>query len=156
MTESMDSRVTGPEQSDRKVSRHNFIGWIIKGGLLTTLTGMLLPALAYVWPATKKGPATGMQEVASLDDIPEGGAKKVVLGSSALILVRTPETVKAFSAICTHLGCIVDWDEEQHRFVCPCHGGAFDLTGRVIAGPPPRPLPAYAVHVVNGKIYVTA
>jgi Rieske Fe-S protein len=48
--------------------------------------------------------------------------------------------VHAFSATCTHLGCQVLWDGAAHRFRCPCHGGAYDAQGRVIAGPPPRPL----------------
>jgi Rieske Fe-S protein len=48
--------------------------------------------------------------------------------------------VKVFSATCTHLGCQVLWDGETKKFRCPCHGGAYDVTGRVLDGPPPRPL----------------
>lgn len=48
--------------------------------------------------------------------------------------------VRAFSATCTHLGCRVRWDGGAHRFKCPCHGGEYDAEGKVIAGPPPRPL----------------
>lgn len=50
------------------------------------------------------------------------------------------QDVRAFSATCTHLGCQVLWDAPTHRFRCPCHGGAYDADGRVIGGPPPRPL----------------
>ena len=49
-------------------------------------------------------------------------------------------SVHAFSGTCTHLGCQVNWDAEKKRFLCPCHGGAYDANGRVIDGPPPRPL----------------
>jgi Rieske Fe-S protein len=49
-------------------------------------------------------------------------------------------TVHAMSATCTHLGCQVRWDAESAHFRCPCHGGVFDVTGRVVFGPPPRPL----------------
>jgi nitrite reductase/ring-hydroxylating ferredoxin subunit len=48
--------------------------------------------------------------------------------------------VRALSATCTHLGCRVRWDEAADRFRCPCHGGAYSVEGRVLAGPPPRPL----------------
>jgi nitrite reductase/ring-hydroxylating ferredoxin subunit len=49
-------------------------------------------------------------------------------------------TVRAMSATCTHLGCLVSWDMEAERFTCPCHGGAYDASGTVVAGPPPRAL----------------
>ncbi|MCA1559802.1 MAG: ubiquinol-cytochrome c reductase iron-sulfur subunit [Acidobacteria bacterium] len=49
-------------------------------------------------------------------------------------------TVRALSATCTHLGCQVRWDGTAKHFRCPCHGGAYDPTGQVVAGPPPRPL----------------
>jgi menaquinol-cytochrome c reductase iron-sulfur subunit len=48
--------------------------------------------------------------------------------------------VRAMSATCTHLGCQVRWDAEKKHFQCPCHGGVYDATGRVLEGPPPRPL----------------
>lgn len=138
-----------------KVSRRDFIGWLIKGGLLATLAGMVLPALAYVWPVTRRGPAGGMQELGKLEDIPVWGAKKVILAGSAVLLVRTPREVKAFSAICTHLGCIVEWNGQKREILCPCHAGIFDTDGRVVSGPPPRPLPVYKARVVDGKIFVT-
>ena len=49
-------------------------------------------------------------------------------------------TVQAFSATCTHLGCNVKWDPDASRFRCPCHGGVYDQRGQVVAGPPPLPL----------------
>jgi len=63
---------------------------------------------------------------------------------------RTPQTVflvwdgqkavRAVSATCTHLGCQVHWDGKDGKFRCPCHGGVYDPTGKVLEGPPPRPL----------------
>jgi cytochrome b6-f complex iron-sulfur subunit len=137
-----------------KVSRRDFVGWIIKGGLLATLGGMLLPALEYLLPVMRRGPGGGMKEVARLEDIPVWGAKKIVLGGSAIMLVRTATDVKAFSAVCTHLGCLVDWVEQKREILCPCHAGRFALDGRVTGGPPPRPLPSYQAHVADGKIFV--
>jgi cytochrome b6-f complex iron-sulfur subunit len=55
---------------------------------------------------------------------------------------------------CTHLGCTVPWDETQGRFACPCHASAFDITGRVLNAPAPRPLDFYAVRIENGIVRV--
>jgi len=55
---------------------------------------------------------------------------------------------------CTHLGCPFNWDGEDQRFVCPCHNGLFDIEGRVVGGPPPRPLDRYEYKVENGVLYV--
>lgn len=59
-----------------------------------------------------------------------------------------------FSRVCTHLGCLVRWDEKKRHYHCPCHGGIFDEVGNVIAGPPPRPLERLRVKVENGVLYV--
>ena len=140
---------------EKRITRRDFIDMFIKGGLLVTLAGMVLPALSYIWPVTRRGPAGGLQELARLEDIPVWGAKKVTLGASAVLVFRTPHEVKAFSAVCTHLGCLVDWDNQKRLITCPCHAGVFDLNGRVVSGPPPKPLPEYTVKVIDGKIFVT-
>jgi quinol---cytochrome c reductase iron-sulfur subunit, bacillus type len=64
-----------------------------------------------------------------------------------VFLVRDGDSVKALSATCTHLGCQVRWEREKKQFLCPCHGGAYDAQGRVLDGPPPRPLDSVDVRV---------
>ena len=145
---------TEMKTAEKKISRRDFIDWVIKGGLLATFSGMLFPALAYLWPVMGHGPGSDMQEVAKVDEIPVGGAKKVILAGSALLLIRTAQEFLAFSAICTHLGCVVDWNSEKKEILCPCHAGVFDLQGKVVSGPPPRPLPSYAIRVTNGKVFL--
>lgn len=139
---------------DKDINRRDFLTWIIKGGMFTTLSAMLLPALTYLWPVTRQGPAGGLQEVASENEIPVWGSKKVIVGGSAILIIRTAKEYKAFSAICTHLGCLVTWDDQKREILCPCHAGIFDTDGRVVTGPPPRPLPFYQVKVSDGKIFV--
>lgn len=154
MSELGAQRLAEAVKPEKKMSRRDFIDWIIRGGIFATLSGMLFPALAYIWPVMGRGPGSDMQEVATVDEIPVGAAKKVILSGSALLLIRTPQAFKAFSAICTHLGCVVDWNGPKKEIVCPCHAGVFDLEGRVVSGPPPRPLPSYAVRVANGKVFI--
>ncbi len=70
-------------------------------------------------------------------------------GHPAVVLQRSPGVFAAFSAICTHLGCIVTWVPEKTEFLCPCHGGRYASDGKVLAGPPPKPLPSIPV-VLSG------
>lgn len=62
--------------------------------------------------------------------------------------------VVAFEPSCTHLGCRVTFQDDKQRFFCPCHGGVFDVEGKVVAGPPPRSLDRYETKVEGGKILI--
>ena len=77
------------------------------------------------------------------------GYKIVHFGADPVILVKAADNdFRAFSATCTHLDCIVGYQKEQTRIYCNCHGGTYDLQGRNVAGPPPRPLTPYKVNLV--------
>jgi Rieske Fe-S protein len=83
-------------------------------------------------------------------------AKIFRFGNRPGILVHTPYgELKAFSAVCTHLNCTVQYDDEASVIWCACHNGKFDLNGQVISGPPPRPLEAYQVNVRGDEIVVS-
>ena len=140
--------------SKSELSRRDFIGTVIRLGLFATLAAMVLPALSYLAPVTKRGPAGGLADVGGVDEIPLGAAKKVIVAGSAVIIIRTAQGFKALSAVCTHLGCLVGWDQARGQIVCPCHGGVFNVEGRVVSGPPPKALPSYEVSVINGRIMV--
>jgi Rieske Fe-S protein len=93
--------------------------------------------------------------LASVASIPSGSGR--ILQHPPVVLVRDPngagQQVHAFSAICTHQGCVVS-TISNGTIDCPCHGSKFDLqTGKVVAGPAPSPLPAIAVTVRNGEVY---
>ena len=76
-------------------------------------------------------------------------------GNPGWVVHPAANTFVAFSAVCTHAGCPVQYDPSSVQFVCPCHGGVYDArTGQVLQGPPPAPLPAIPVHVVSGQIRV--
>jgi Rieske Fe-S protein len=62
------------------------------------------------------------------------------------------DEVIAISASCSHLGCIVTWDDEQKIFKCPCHDGRYDGEGRVVSGPPPGPLRRHKTRMEDGTI----
>ncbi|TFH66072.1 MAG: ubiquinol-cytochrome c reductase iron-sulfur subunit [Candidatus Zixiibacteriota bacterium] len=75
-------------------------------------------------------------------------------GKPAVVIQLTPGNFVALSAVCTHLGCIVAWQEQVEEFQCPCHGGRFSADGKVLGGPPPRPLEAYAVELKGDQLII--
>ena len=113
--------------------------------------------------------ASGWSSAGRLDDFTVGEPRLVTLSRQvvdgwvkgeaevAVYVLRTglSEAV-AFDHHCTHLGCPLAWSGGAKRFLCPCHGGAFDATGNVVAGPPPRPMLAYDIQVAQGEILVGA
>ena len=97
-------------------------------------------------------PAASDDPVAQLTDVPSGGG--LVVGD--VVITRDGDTVHAFSATCTHQGCIVS-DVTDGEIHCPCHGSAFDATtGAVVTGPATRPLPVVPVEVRDGAVFRTA
>ncbi len=93
--------------------------------------------------------------VGKTGEVPPGGAAQLSIGGETVFLVHLPEGFKVFSAVCTHLGCLVKWQPDRERFFCPCHRGVFDKSGAVVAGPPPAPLRQYPVTVEGDRIYVS-
>lgn len=146
--------------------RRNFLARIV-----LAVNGVLLGAFAGIanvylfWGSgSRKGRWT---YVARLDGLEVGAPRQVeyqelVPDAWATIrrrknvwLVRDGEDqVAAFDPNCTHLGCPYGWDGERGAFVCPCHGGVFDIEGQVLEGPPPRPLDRLEVQVEAGEIRV--
>lgn len=91
----------------------------------------------------------------SLAEVPIGDAKMFRFKGKPSVAVRVSEkTVRALSAVCTHLGCIVKWDGAKQQLVCPCHVAAFDVNGNVVGGPAPSPLQSLSVKIVLGEIII--
>ena len=93
--------------------------------------------------------------VAKVDQVPKGGGIVVHLPAGHIALEEANGEIRAFSAVCTHLGCIVKWQPAMnHVWFCECHRGMYDREGRVVGGPPPRPLERYPVEVRDGRVFV--
>ncbi len=89
-----------------------------------------------------------------LADLPVGGTKAISYGGLPVLVLRTPEDLRAFSLVCTHLGCTVQWQAGGKEFYCPCHGGRYDEFGDVLSGPPPIPLEQIPVQVKGQTVTV--
>lgn len=117
-------------------------------------SGVLAALLKYLWPATGNKGASVEVQIATVDEVQTGSAKKFLFNGKASVLLRTPAGFRAFGAVCTHLGCVASWKPDENLIFCPCHLGRFDPnTGAVISGPPPSPLPAIDIAVREGAVY---
>jgi len=139
-------------------SRRSFLSRIIAGWLSLTLLPALYGIARYVIPPKLYERVTQSIVAGKLSELPSpgDGAKIVKFNKKAVVVFRTDENqVRALSAVCTHLGCIVQYQSEQRQFKCNCHGSVFDLNGKNIAGPAPRPLPPYRVEIKDDNILIS-
>lgn len=122
-------------------------------GLLFGLGTLLLRFVQFLVPARKPKRYEAVL-IGTESQVPIGGAVPLDLSEHKIVVLRTSEGVAAFSRRCTDLGCLVSWNKEREQFVCPCHQGVFDKTGRNVAGPPPRPLDRLEVVKRGEYLYV--
>lgn len=134
-------------------SRRTFLGACLGGLGAIAAAAVSWPLFRYLSPRSdiwKSGTV-----VIPGKDVPEGEAKFFEYAGSAAVLVRKRGgDLVAFSAVCTHLGCIVQWEKDKQDFLCPCHAGHYSADGEVTAGPPPKPLKKLPFTVADGNIVV--
>lgn len=136
-----------------KETRRNFLKKA--AGTLTVITvgAALYPIVRYLSPRTGGGAATKVSIPEK--EVPDGGAKFFEFeGRPAVIIKKKDGGYSALSAVCTHLGCIIQWEKESGDFLCPCHAGRFSADGTVTSGPPPKALPKLNFTVSGGTITV--
>lgn len=75
-------------------------------------------------------------------------------GRPAVVVQPRAGEFIALNAVCTHLGCIVKWQDDTLDFLCPCHAGRFSPTGQVLGGPPPRALDSYTVTIDGDDLLI--
>jgi Rieske Fe-S protein len=142
---------------DPPPTRRRFTTWLFSTSLGAFAVSVLYPIGRYLVP-----PSVGESSAASVtlalkpDELKPNTGQVVKFGSRPAIVIRTPAgELRAFSAVCTHLNCTVQYRPDLGNIWCACHNGRFDLKGQNIAGPPPRPLDAYVVNVRGAQIVVS-
>ena len=122
---------------------------------LSALGAFTYPLFRFLLPV-ETGAGARTIEIAK-SELPVDATKDVMIGVTPAIVINTRDKgFLAFSKICTHLGCLVKYDKERQIFICPCHAGMFDLEGKVISGPPPKPLPKFSVRVEGNNLVIGA
>lgn len=139
----------------RPVSRRRFIDLLLAGEFLALAAAVLYPIAKFLFPRSAGEFVPPEVKVGPPEDILPGTGKLIQMGPKPVLVLRTPEgELRALSAVCTHLNCTVQFRQDLNAIYCACHDGKYDLAGRNVAGPPPRPLDVLAVEVREGTLYV--
>jgi Rieske Fe-S protein len=152
MRSTVESQVPTPV----KPPRRRIVEVLLGGGLFASVVSFVYPVLRYLIPPPVAD-LGGDEVVASkVGDLRPNGSKVFRFGTRPALLLMTAEgEYRALSAVCTHLSCTVQYRNDLHQIWCACHNGLYDLNGRNISGPPPRPLESYTVHVRGDEIVVS-
>ena len=136
--------------------RRSFLNGFLWTSVAALGAAIFYPVIRFLSPP-RIAEATSERVLAGkVSELARDGWKLFPFGSEPGIIVQTaPGTYKALSATCTHLQCTVQFDKPSSRIWCACHNGWYDLAGRNVAGPPPRPLTSYTVRVEGDDIYVS-
>ena len=140
-----------------KQSRRGFINWILGTSVGAFVLAVLYPVSRYLIPPESEESAAATVTLSIRpEEITENSGQIFKFGNQPGLLGRTPSgELRAFSASCPHLGCIVQYRGDLSRIWCACHNGHFDLNGRNVQGPPPGPLETFAVNVRGDQIVVS-
>jgi len=142
--------------------RREFLKKIIK--LAFTILILLWGAVfsVFVYPSRIRKKSLVFHYIFEEDSLPERGVRQVVVSfskdgrkvRSRAFIVNTGDELFALSPVCSHLGCLVNWHRPKNRFLCPCHGGQYDMRGNVIKGPPPAPLGRLPLRIEGGRVFI--
>ena len=148
-------------------SRRTFLSYLITliSVTIAVILGTILTGFA-ISPALKKKEKE-WTEIGEIQGLEANEPKEVVyyyikkdgwlskrVKALIYIIKNNNDEITVFSPTCSHLGCSVRWDDERKQFLCPCHGGVYDINGNVIDCPPPRPMTRLKRKFENEKLYV--
>jgi len=143
--------VTQPESARRR-----FMQFLLGGGLLASAASFLYPIVRYLVPPAAVDLGGDSVVAAKVGELKANSGKIFRFGSRPGLLVLTAEgEYRAMSAVCTHLNCTVQYRSDVREVWCACHNGFYDLNGRNVAGPPPRPLDSFDVHINGDDVVVS-
>ena len=138
-------------------SRRRFVNWFLGTSVGAFLLAVFYPVSRYLVPPTAGESSAGTVTLAiKPEDVRPNTGQIFKFGSRPGILVRTAAgELRAFSAVCTHLNCTVQYRPDFGQIWCACHNGHFDLNGKNVEGPPPRPLEAFVVNARGHQLVVS-
>ncbi len=136
--------------------RRRFIDYLLGTSLGAIAVSVLYPIAKYLIPPQVPESTESSVVAAKTGDLKPNSGLVFRFGSEPGILIETPQgEIRAFSAVCTHLACTVQYRSDLQQIWCACHNGHYDLNGKNVSGPPPRPLPSYIVNVRGDDIVVS-
>jgi len=144
----MDDSIV-PDEEKLKVNRREFLNfaWLASLGFLSiNIAGV---TLLFTLPVFKEGEFGGVVTLGPASDLQPEGSSPENFPKFKFWLSNTEEGVSALYKVCTHLGCLYNWRDQETKFICPCHGSQFTDNGQFIQGPAPRSLDKFVVQVVD-------
>lgn len=148
---SNQKQIDQEDQNGEKISvnRREFlnIAWLASLGFLTLSIGGV--TILFALPRFREGEFGGVVTVGSVSEIPPQDAAPANFPKTKFWLSNSGEGTVALYTVCTHLGCLYGWRDQENKFVCPCHGSQFEKDGSYITGPAPRSLDRFVVQVVD-------
>jgi len=143
-------------EAENGIGRRRLLDGLLSITGLGFLGAVVYPIVRYLSPPKVSEALASAVTAARVSDLKPNSGKIFRFGSKPGILVRLPSGEwRAFSAVCTHLQCTVQYRSDHEEIWCPCHNGYYDLTGRNVSGPPPAPLEAYDVVVKGDDVVVS-
>jgi cytochrome b6-f complex iron-sulfur subunit len=129
-------------------NRRSFLDVLLSVGFVSTAIAIVYPVWQFLIPPASGEPATASADAGKAATLKPNSARIFRFGSRPGIVMRTADgDVRAFSAVCTHLDCTVQFRADTSQLWCACHNGTYDLGGNVVSGPPPRALEKFVVNL---------
>ncbi len=142
--------------NDQSLTRRSVLNYLLGSTAAATLAAILYPVIRFMIPPRVVESSAASVVAGKVAELKPNTGKIFRFGSKPGILIQTPAgEFRAFSAVCTHLDCTVQYRPDEKLIWCACHNGRYDLTGKNISGPPPRPLEAFVVNVRGDEIVVS-
>lgn len=138
-----------PEEKQVKVNRREALNLVWLATLGFFFVDMAGITYLFSMPRFKAGEFGGIYTFGTVADLPAAGSPPVNLPKVKLWLSNTDKGVMALYKVCTHLGCLYNWNDQEVKFICPCHGSQFQANGTFIQGPAPRSLDRFTVKAVD-------
>jgi len=147
------NEMDGKPQVDKKpISRRRLMAYAWIGAAAIVLGELIFGTFAFLWPRRRQGRTEVVFIAGKVSDFKKG--EVVPFRKEKAFIVRIEGGFLAISSVCTHLHCIVNWNEIHKKFECPCHGAKFNQVGEVLEGPPPRPLDLYKLQIVAANLVI--
>lgn len=139
------------EEEKKSVTRREFLNfaWLASLGFLS----LNVAGLTYLFamPRFREGEFGGVVTVGTVAELPGAGSAPSNYPKVKMWLSNSEDGVSAIYKVCTHLGCLYNWVNQENKFICPCHGSQFTLEGEYIQGPAPRSLDRFGIEIVDAS-----
>lgn len=137
------------EAAVKPLTRRELLNYVWVGSLGVFLAEFTGIGIIFAFPRFREGEFGGTFNLGPASELPEVEAPPEANNAGKFWFVRTTEGILALYRVCTHLGCLYNWQDSETKFICPCHGSQFERDGDYIQGPAPRSLDRFVVRIVD-------